>query len=58
MKASKRERMQAKQKRLEGTKVQQSYLYTVAYNTDLSLQVVHRFGLGVLSVILCEGSGH
>lgn len=35
-----------------------SYLYTVEYNTNLSLQVVHSCGLSTLSVVLHEDFVH
>lgn len=36
----------------------QSYLYAVKHNTNLSLQVVHSFGLTVLPIVLHEDVIH
>lgn len=64
VRASKPKWTQVKQNRMKRVKVQTrkqsytSYLYTAEDNTNLTLQVVHTFGLSSLSIILCKGIIH
>lgn len=54
LKAAERVRVRPKQKMRKRLKVQvrrQSYLYAVECNTNVCLQVVHSFGLTVVSIV-------